>query len=428
MKVLYISVFHPELHRGGAQQVTYELFEAMKSVPGVEPFFLAAVDPSQKAFYKAGARITGFDGRDNEFLFLTEGYDYWWHKVSSPLLLERFEEFLLTVKPEVVHFHHFLLLGLDLLTLTRKVLPTAKIVFTFHEFLSICAADGQMLRTFDGTLCDRASPVRCHQCFPSRGPEQFFMRELWVKRHLSVADAFTVPSRFMIDHYARWGIPAERVHHVTNGQPDYSRGDARLDDRARRNRFGFFGQMVDNKGIWVLLQAATLLRANGFTDFLIEINGDNLKYASEARREEIEAFRAFEEALPVGERNVLFNGGYHVDQIGGRMARIDWCIVPSTWWEIFGLVISEAWMFRRPVIASNVGGPAERIRHGVDGLLFERADPRSLAATIFQAATDPALWRTLHEGIRPPATGLEMARRYLEVYDQISANPAEVVI
>ena len=62
MKVLYISVFHPELHRGGAQQVTYELFEAMKSVPGVEPVFLAAVDPSHRAFYKAGARITGFDG------------------------------------------------------------------------------------------------------------------------------------------------------------------------------------------------------------------------------------------------------------------------------------------------------------------------------------------------------------------------------
>jgi len=28
--------------------------------------------------------------------------------------------------------------------------------------------------------------------------------------------------------------------------------------------------------------------------------------------------------------------------------------VPSVWWEIFGLVISEAWMFGRPVIAQSI--------------------------------------------------------------------------
>ena len=41
------------------------------------------------------------------------------------------------------------------------------------------------------------------------------------------------------------------------------------------------------------------------------------------------------------------------------MARVDWSIVPSTWWEIFGLVISEAWMFGKPVICSNRGGPGD---------------------------------------------------------------------
>jgi glycosyltransferase involved in cell wall biosynthesis len=419
MKVLYISVFHPELHRGGAQQVAYELFLAMKSQPEVEPYFLASTDPAQKAFYKPGARITGFDGRANEFLFLPDGYDHWWHKVSNPALLERFAEFLRTLQPDVVHFHHFMLLGLDLLTLTRQVLPQAKIVLTFHEFLAICAADGQMVRRLDGTLCDRASPARCHQCFPERGPEQFFMRDLWTRRHLDAVDAFTVPSRFMLDVYRGWGIAPDRLHHVPNGQPDYSKGDLRLGERAKRNRFGFFGQFVDNKGIWVLLQAVSLLRASGFTDFTVDINGDNLRHASEARRQEFEAFRTAEEARPAEQQNVIFRGAYHVDQIGSRMALVDWCVVPSTWWEIFGLVISEAWMFRRPVIASNVGGPAERIRHGVDGLLFERADPRSLAATLRRAASTPALWKTLHTGIRAPISGEEMARLTRSVYDRL---------
>ncbi len=416
MRVLLISVFHPELHRGGAQQVTYELFKALKAQPGVEPFFLAGGDASQRAFYKSGARITGFDGRDGEFMFLTEGYDYWWHKVSSPLLVETFVEFLETVRPDVVHFHHFMQFGLDLLTLTRRVLPQARIILTFHEFLAICAANGQMLRTFDRSLCTQASPARCHQCFPERGPEQFFMRELWVKRHLSVVDLFTVPSRFMIDFYTNWGLPAEKIVHITNGQPDYSQGVIPVQERAARNRFGFFGQLVDNKGVWVMLQAVRQLRAEGFTDFQVEINGDNLKYATEARRAEIEAFMAEEEERPFDERIVFFNGSYHVDQIRQRMARVDWCIVPSTWWEIFGLVISEAWMFKRPVIASNVGGPAERIRHGVDGLLFDVGDARSLAATIKTAATEPKLWNKLTNNIQQPTSSTEMAQLYQKIY------------
>jgi len=193
MKVLLISVFHPELVRGGAQQVCYELFEGLKQTPGIEPILLAAIDPSHTALYKSGARITGFDGREGEFLFLSREYDYWWHKCSDPRMIEAYVEFLKIVQPDLIHFHHFLLLGFDLIAVTRRVLPNVRIVFTLHEFLSICAADGQMLRKYDHSLCTRSSPVRCHQCFPDRGPEQFIMRELWVKRHFDVVDRFTTP-------------------------------------------------------------------------------------------------------------------------------------------------------------------------------------------------------------------------------------------
>ena len=325
-------------------------------------------------------------------------------------------EFLGLVKPDLVHFHHFLLIGLDLIAVTRRVLPDVRIVFTLHEFLSICAADGQMLRKYDRSLCTRASGVRCHQCFPERGPEQFFMRELWIKRHLDVVDAFTTPSRFMIDHYVRWGLDAARITHVTNGQRDYNAGQVGASAPGRRNRFGFFGQMVDNKGVWVILQAVRLLRAEGFTDFTVDINGDNLRYASEARRTEIEAFRAAEEQLPPDERIVSFNGSYHVDQLAQRMSRVDWCIVASVWWETFALVISEAWMFHRPVIASNIGAMAERITHERDGLLFNVADPRALAETIRRAASEEGLWERLAAGIRPPPSRETMVEGMVDVY------------
>jgi glycosyltransferase involved in cell wall biosynthesis len=426
MKVLLISLYHPELVRGGAQQICYELFNGLKGRDDIEPTLLASVDPSFKSLYKSGAQITGFDGREGEFIFLSREYDYLWHKASSFDLVRAFSEFLEMVQPDVVHVHHFLLFGIDLLTVVRRILPKARIVLTFHEFSVICDASGHMLRLYDKSLCTTASPVRCHQCFPDRQPEHFFVRDMWFKKHLSVVDEFTVPSRFMIDRYAAWGIDRAKITHVTNGQPDYSRGNPMRDARLKRNRFAFFGQLVDNKGVWVLLQAVQILRAEGFKDFVVEINGDNLKYASEARRIEMETFFSKESEMPLEDRIVIFNGSYSVDQLPQRMSRIDWCIVPSTWWEIFGLVISEAWMFKRPVIASNVGGPGERITHEKDGLLFDVADPTSLAQTIRRACTEEGLWQRLVKGITPPATEAVMVDGYLSVYGRAGKRKLEV--
>jgi len=415
MKVLLVSLFHPELVRGGAQQICYELFEGLREQEGVEPTLLASIDESLPALFKSGARITGFDGRPGEFLFLSRDYDYWWNKAGDPLLVESYVEFLLMLRPDVVHFHHFLTLGVDLLTVTRRTLPDCHIVFTFHEFLSICAADGQMVRRTDSSLCDHASPVRCHQCFPDRPPEEFFMRQRWMRRHLDAADYYTTPSRFMMRHYTRWGIPENRIFCVPNGQRNYNPAVTKPEPGQVRNRFGFFGQLVDNKGVHVILRAVQQLRAEGFTDFTVEINGDNLRYARE-RKAEIEGFLEDERARPAEEQIVLFNGSYHVDQLAGRMARIDWCIVPSVWWEIFGLVISEAWMFGKPVIASNVGGMAERIADGVNGLHFPVGDARALARVIRRVCTDTGLWDRLAAGITPPPAREEMVAGYRALY------------
>ena len=417
MKVLLVSLFHPEIVRGGAQQVCYELFQGLQARDDIDVTLLAAVDEQQTALYKSGARITGFDGREGEFLFLSREYDYLWHKTSNSQLLESYAEFLRLLSPDVVHFHHFLLLGIDLLTLTRRVLPEARIVLTLHEFMTICAADGQMLRKTDGSLCSRASAVRCNQCFPDTAPEQFFLREMWMKKHLAHVDVLTTPSRFMIRHFTDWGIDPARIVQVTNGQRDYGRGVAADDEDRPRNRLGFFGQMVDNKGVWVVLQAVEHLRAEGFTDFVVELNGDNRRFASEQRRQELEAFLEAESERPTAEQNVVFNGSYHTDQLAALMARVDWCIVPSVWWETFALVISEAWMFRRPVIASNVGAPGERVRHGVDGLLFQVGDARALARTMRRACTEEGLWDRLVAGIEAPAEREVMVGRFCDVYE-----------
>jgi len=168
--ILLVSLFHPELVRGGAQQICYELFEELRERPEYRPVLLASIDTNYPALYKSGARITGFDERPDEFLFLSRDYDHWWHRISDPLLIETYTDFLEQVRPEIVHFHHFLTYGVELISLTRRILPAARLVLTFHEFLAICNANGHMVRTSDKSLCRSASQVRCHQCFLAAAP------------------------------------------------------------------------------------------------------------------------------------------------------------------------------------------------------------------------------------------------------------------
>ncbi|WP_081665515.1 glycosyltransferase [Mycobacterium sp. UM_CSW] len=419
-KVLIVSHLHPELNRGGSQRIAYEIFQGLQHEPGIEPVLLASTDSAYPALYKAGACITGFDQRPNEFLFLSAEYDFTWYRTSSVRLIDAYCEFLDTIRPDIVHFHHFLSFGIDILTLTRRVLPNARIVFTFHEFIAICNANGHMVRLSDQALCSQASSVRCHQCFPHLPPEHFSLRKMWFMRHLQDVDVFTCPRRSMVDRYVAWGIDARKIRHVPNGQsigqPACARGSKLPASDSPKNRFGFFGQMVDVKGIQIILRAVAILREQGFTDFKVELNGDNLRYGTSALAKEIEDFFAEENERPFAERIVHNNGAYPIDQLASRMARVDWTIVPSLWEEGFPVVLLEAAAFRRPVICSDIGAMAEHVTDDVDGIHFTRGDPDALAAVILRASTEKGLWERLSGAIPEPPSLAGMIAGFLDVY------------
>jgi len=220
----------------------------------------------------------------------------------------------------------------------------------------------------------------------------------------------------MIDRYVEWGIDAGKIHHISNGQADCTRGSTLPAFDGPKNRFGFFGQMVDIKGIQIILRAVAILRDQGFTNFQVELNGDNLRYATPALTKEIEDFLTEENERPFAERIVQSNGSYHLDQLASRMARVDWSIVPSLWEEAFGLVVSEAWAFRRPVICSDVGALAERVTDNVNGIHFPRGDPYALAAVIRRVCTETGLWERLSGAIPEPPSLAAMVAGFLDVY------------
>ncbi len=411
---MIVSAFHPELRHGGSQRVAYDLFRELQRSPHGDPVFLAAVDDQQSRIFPSAVPITAFEGRAREFIFRSEAYDPVWQKLCSSAAIEALWEFFSFHQPDIVHFHHYVFFGIDILSLVRGILPDAKIVLTLHDFAAICPVNGCMVRTVDGSLCDSATSVRCHQCIPGRQPNHFETRRLWLQRHLANVDLFVSPSRFLLERHVEWGIAREKMVVVANGVAA-PKPIAASAERVR-NRFGFFGQLIDMKGVHLILRAVGLLRAQGFTDFTVEINGDNLAAASAALRREYETFMSDESARPRGAQIVFENGPYEIDQIEHRMARLDWCLCPSIWWETFALVISEAWSFGKPVICSDVGAMAERVVHDRNGLLFTTNDAEALAASIKRAVQEPDLWHRLAASLPPVETTLGMAISYNRFY------------
>jgi glycosyltransferase involved in cell wall biosynthesis len=63
-------------------------------------------------------------------------------------------------------------------------------------------------------------------------------------------------------------------------------------------------------------------------------------------------------------------------------------LVPSIWWENSPVVIQEALRNKRPVICSDIGGMAEKVRDGLDGFHFPVGNSIALASLLRELATD----------------------------------------
>ncbi len=96
--------------------------------------------------------------------------------------------------------------------------------------------------------------------------------------------------------------------------------------------------------------------------------------------------------------------------------------MPSIWWENAPLVIEEALAHRRPVICSDIGGMAEKVRPGKDGFHFPVGNAVELARLLVRLAGDDAVWKGLQKTMRRPATTTRTVARHLEVYRDGSAT------
>src|SRR5438552_534888 len=117
-KVLYICHNHPSVRPGGAEAYALELYHGIREHGEFEPVFLARGGPPTSRNGHPGTLLALLDGDPNQYFFHTEGYDFdWLHgtMTDKEFYTKHFHEFLLAIRPKVVHFQHTLFLGYDMI-------------------------------------------------------------------------------------------------------------------------------------------------------------------------------------------------------------------------------------------------------------------------------------------------------------------------
>ncbi|HYV14736.1 MAG TPA: glycosyltransferase [Conexibacter sp.] len=313
-------------------------------------------------------------------------------ELDDPPITAAFAAALDRLAPDAVHFHNLHNLGAALIDqVAARGLPSW---FSTHNYWLICPR--AYLMTADGTIC--AGPGdgrRCATCTGGHDPADYARRLSEIRARvargvtgvLAVSDAVR---RTLLGA----GYPADLVDVVRQGMPH----DMEIWERLGRSRapgrvaadgtltVGFLGSAYPHKGPQLLVEAAQRTRAH----VRVEIHG-----------EVPDAFAPRLRALDARGVSTL-HGTFDVAQLADVLAGVDVAVLPSMWWDCAPLAAAECLAARVPLVVPRLGGLAEAVRDGVDGLVIDPLDADALAAALDRLADEPGLLERLQAGIEPP--------------------------
>jgi glycogen(starch) synthase len=173
----------------------------------------------------------------------------------------------------------------------------------------------------------------------------------------------------------------------------------------------FVGRLVRQKGVHVLVEAASRLRTPGARVVFVGDGPERARVEREAER------------LGVADR-VHVTGFVPHERIPDHLAHSELLVLPSIYEEL-GTVLVEALHAGVPTVASRTGGIPEVVHHGVTGLLVEPGDADALARAIDTVLADPALAASMRENARARAADYDLvgaAEQIHALYARVTAR------
>ncbi|MFQ5567345.1 MAG: glycosyltransferase [Paracoccaceae bacterium] len=359
------------------------------------------------------------------------------HYRRSPTAIPGFRKLLARLKPSVVHLHDFSSEA-GVLHLEMARAAGARTVMSYHSPGQSCpqrellyrrrvVCDGE-LRAGRCTECRLvmaglpACVARLAACFPtgvlnpegaSRIERVLTAREM-TKAHIAgwrgavaLCDVVQVHTDWARRMLIANGVPRSKIAVVHSGQPQPSRAVGRPAARPRPGGalgIVYVGRCSREKGIDTLIEAVLRLPPGVPVSVAFLGPGWDNDHGGALRRR-INGDPRFDTPRLTAP-----------DKVVAALGAFDVCVVPSRWLETGPIVVYEAFAAGIPVVGSRLGGIADLVTEGVDGLLFEPGDATALSRIIAGLAGDRSRINALAAGIRPPRTFADVAREMDRVY------------
>ena len=176
---------------------------------------------------------------------------------------------------------------------------------------------------------------------------------------------------------SEYGCQPDQVHVVPIGSYDFYRTFAPKEQMEQPNTILFFGRIWGYKGLQYLIEAEPLI-AQVIPDIRIIIAGAG------------ENFDKYRKAMVNPECFEVHNYRIPDDQVAQFFQQASIVVLPYIEASQSG-VVSVAYAFGKPVIATRVGGLPDVVIEGQTGLLVPPADSRSLAEAIIKLLIDNSL-------------------------------------
>jgi glycosyltransferase involved in cell wall biosynthesis len=357
---------------------------------------------------------------------------------------EWLSDFFIRSRPDFSHSQSCYLLTASTLEAARRAgLPT---VVTLHDYWFLCPRI-TLLRSNGRRCVGMATPADCTWCLmgerrryklvelaaakirkprlqgsSATGPLRWPLdRRLWktvadrrayLDAMLGEVDQILIPAPLALELLLARGFSPERLRLMPYGLDLGAwRGLPRVPaDGALR--IGYLGQVVPHKGVHLLIEAFRRL-STATRPAELRIHGDETaspQYAERLRR------------LAAGHPRIRFAGRYDNREVEGILSGLDVVVVPSTWFEVWPVVIMEAFAAGVPVVASRLPNLQDQVRDEVDGLLFTADDVSDLARQLQRLADEPDLVRRLGKNITPVRTVDQAMAETESVYRSLLAN------
>jgi glycosyltransferase involved in cell wall biosynthesis len=312
-------------------------------------------------------------------------------------------ELLIREKFDVIHVAHPMRIGSVAVAAMKLKIPT---VLTLTDFWIICPRG--IAITSEGSLC--SDPQKGKKCRKS-----CFARHVWMwrqigtfrfkqaKSYIENFDLVTSPTHFLADIFETvLPIKIEVVRHgilysgIEANERIYEDGNAIV--------LGYIGTVLPHKGVHLMVKAFKYL------------NQSNIKlkiYGSYFHEHEYYN-HLIEDSEDDG--RIEFLDKYEDEDLGRIMRSIDCTLAPSVWWENSPLTVLTSFAYKVPVITINIGGAAELVKDGVNGLNFKIGDAEDLARKIELIAKNPTILNDLKKNIKRPPRVEDEAFNYETIY------------